>query len=139
MGTPKTSFPGDGTISSLILPAKNSLRRSRRSWSSTVSDQGPKLLFTNAPDNASDELLLRVQKIQAMKRPSSRAQLTLFNLIRNTESLVADEADFVRYSPDLAALVPGDEHGWFITFLEDIFSFFSQRLTKVTRLFLTTC
>ena len=89
-------------------------------------------LFTNLPDNASDELLLRVQKIQAMKRPSRRAQLTLFNLIRNTESLVADEAEFIRYSPDLAALVPDNEHGLFNNFLEDAFSFFSQRLTKVT-------
>lgn len=89
-------------------------------------------LFTNLPDNASDELLLRVQKIQAMKRPSSRAQLTLFNLIRNTESLVADEAEFIRYSPDLAALVPDDEHGLFNNFLEDAFNFVSQKLTKVT-------
>ncbi|MDI1490157.1 MAG: hypothetical protein OHK93_001357 [Ramalina farinacea] len=77
-----------------------------------------------------DELLLRVQKIQAMKRPSSRAQLTLFNLIRNTESLVADEAEFIRYSPDLAALVPDDEHGLFNNFLEDAFNFVSQKLTK---------
>lgn len=94
--------------------------------------KGEGWLFTNAPDNPSDELLLRVQKIQAMKRPSNRAQLTLFNLIRNTESLVADESEFIRYSPDLAALVPGDEQGWFNNFLEDALSFFSQSLTKVT-------
>ena len=65
-----------------------------------------------------------------MKRPSSRAQLTLFNLIRNTESLVADESEFIRYSPDLAVLVPLDEHRWFNNLLQEALSFLSQRFTE---------
>ena len=84
---------------------------------------------------ASDELLLRVQKIQSMKRPTTRAQTTLFNLIHNTESLVADEADFIRHSADLASLVPGVEHGWFKGFLEDVLNLISRRAAKVYRVF----
>ena len=89
------------------------------------------------PDTAVDELLLRVKKIESMRRPSPRAQSTLFNLIHNTESLVADETEFIHYSPDLAALIPGDEHGWFNSFLEDTLNLISRRLTKVPRSFLT--
>ena len=82
-----------------------------------------------------DELLLRVQKIQSMRRPTTRAQTTLFNLIHNTESLVADEADFIRHSLDLASLVPGVEHGWFKGFLEDALKLISRRAAKVNRAF----
>ncbi|KAL9100353.1 MAG: hypothetical protein Q9163_004260 [Psora crenata] len=80
-----------------------------------------------------DELLLRVQKIQSIKRPSARAQTTLFNLIKNTESLVADESEWIRYSLDLASLAQDAEHGWFNGFLEDSLNTISRRLTQVSR------
>ncbi|KAL9629719.1 MAG: hypothetical protein Q9164_006752 [Protoblastenia rupestris] len=82
-----------------------------------------------------DELLLRVQKIQSFKRPSVRAQTTLFNLMRNTESLVANESEWIRFSPDLAALANDAEYGWFNGFLEDSLNTVSRRLTQVCRPF----
>ena len=78
-----------------------------------------------------DNSLLKVQRIQSMSRPTKRAQTTLFNLIHSTESMVADEADFVRHSTDLASLIPGVEHGWFNAFLEDLLNLISRRAAKV--------
>lgn len=84
---------------------------------------------TDAP---SDELLLRMQRIQAIKRPTKRSQSNLSNLISNTQSLVSDESDWIRCGPDLAALGRGSEHGWLNTFLEDILNKISMRLTMVS-------
>lgn len=78
-----------------------------------------------------DELLLRIQKIQAIKRPTKRSQSNLSNLISNTQSLVSDESDWIRCGPDLAALGRDSEHGWLNTFLEDILNKISMRLTMV--------
>ena len=75
--------------------------------------------------------MLKVSKVQSMRRPTRREQTTLFNLIHSTESLVADEADFIRHSPDLASLVPGVEYGWFNSFLEDLLNLISRRSAKV--------
>lgn len=77
-----------------------------------------------------DELLLRLQKIQAIKRPTERSQSNLSNLISNTQSLVSDESDWVRYGPDLAAVGRGSEHGWLNTFIEDTLNMISVTLTK---------
>ncbi|KAG8533705.1 uncharacterized protein KY384_001446 [Bacidia gigantensis] len=65
-----------------------------------------------------------------MHRPSKRAQSTLFNLISSTESMVADEAEFIRHSPDLASIIPSAEGGWFSNFLEDTLNQISRRATK---------
>ena len=66
-----------------------------------------------------------------MKRPSERAQRNLFKLISNTQSMVTDEADWIREGTDLAALGCNDEHGWLNTTLEDAISMISKRLTTV--------
>ena len=111
-------------------------------------DGNPKRLISRRKDNASDEsrrrelveklytklaqydkLLLRMQQIQAMKRPSKRAQRNLHNLISNTQSLVQDEADWVREGPDLAAVGRGNEHSWLNTLLEDLANGISKRMT----------
>lgn len=76
-----------------------------------------------------DELLLRMQKIQAIKRPTERSQSNLSNLISNTQSLVADESDWIRCGPDLAALGRDSEHGWLNSFLDDILNKVSMRFT----------
>lgn len=82
-------------------------------------------------DTTADKLLLRVQQIQAIKRPSQRSQDNISNLILNTQSLVSDESDWIRHGPDLAALGRGAEHGWLNTFLEDALNKISKRATMV--------
>ena len=84
------------------------------------------------PDVIAGELLLRMQKIQAIKRPTDRSQRNLSALINNTQSLVSDESDWIRHTPDLAALGRGPEHGWLNTSLEDLLNKISTRLTMVS-------
>lgn len=81
-----------------------------------------------------DESLLRLQKIQAIKRPTERAQRNLHNVISNTQSLVRDESDWIREGPDLAAIGQGIEHGWLNTFLEDVLNGISRKFTMVSDL-----
>lgn len=72
-----------------------------------------------------------MRDIQAIKRPTERAQRNLHNLISNTQSLVKDESDWIREGPDLAALGQGNEHGWLNTFLEDVLNSISRKVTMV--------
>ena len=67
-----------------------------------------------------------------MKRPTERAQRNMCNVISNTQSLVKDESDWIREGPDLAALAQGNEHGWLNTFLEDVLSTMSRKVTMVS-------
>lgn len=76
-----------------------------------------------------DELLLRMQRIQAIKRPTERSQSNVSNLISNTQSLVSDESDWIRHGPDLAAVGRSSEYGWLNTFLEDMLNKISMGLT----------
>lgn len=78
---------------------------------------------------------MRGQTIQAIKRPTSRAQRSLFNLIKNTESLVMEESEWIRHGPDLAALSHGSQHGWLNGAIEDVLSLFSTRFTTVSNPF----
>ena len=79
-----------------------------------------------------DKLLLRMQTLQAIRRPTERSQSNLSNLISNTQSLVSDESDWIRCGPDLAALGRGSEHGWLNTFLEDTLNKMSMKLTMAS-------
>ena len=92
-------------------------------------------------DALADELLLRMQKIQGIRRPTKRSQSNLSNLISNTQSLVSDESDWIRCGPDLAALGRGAEHGWLNTFLEDMLNKISRKVTvaSVTRSINANC
>lgn len=85
--------------------------------------------YTNA---VADEALLRSQKIQAIKRPSLRSQRNVHNLIHNTESLVYNEADWIREGTDLAALGRAADRGWLNTFLENILNTISRAGTRVS-------
>ena len=78
---------------------------------------------------AYDELLLRTREIEAIPRPGLRAQRTLYRLIRNSQSMAADEMDWIRYGPDLASLAKNVDHGWFATLLEDVLYHISRKLT----------
>ncbi len=82
-----------------------------------------------------DATLLRMQKIQAIKRPTERAQRNMYNLISNTQSLVEDESDWIREGPDLAAPGQGTQHGWLYTFLEDVLNNISRKVTMVSPLY----
>ena len=86
-------------------------------------------------DDGVDEALLRWKEIQALKRPTSRTQRNVYNLVMNSENLVLEESDWIREGPDLAALGYGGDHGWLTTFLEDAFNLISRRLTKVSTIF----
>ena len=66
-----------------------------------------------------DESLLRMQKIQAIRRPSKRSQKSVANFIYNTGSQAVEESDWIRIGPDLAAVAHDQEHGWLIGFIED--------------------
>ena len=87
-------------------------------------------LGSYANDRA-DEALLRTQKIQAIKRPSLRSQRNVHTLIHNTESLVYDEADWIREGTDLAALGCAADRGWLNTFLENTLNTISRTATRV--------
>ena len=79
-----------------------------------------------------DEALLRTQKIQAIKRPSLRSQRNVHTLIHNTESLVYNEADWIREGTDLAALGRAADRGWLNTFLENALNTISRTGTRVS-------
>ena len=79
-----------------------------------------------------DEALLRMQTIQAIKRPSLRSQRNVHNMIHNTESLVYDEAEWIREGTDLAALGRAADRGWLNTLLENILNTVSRTATRVS-------
>lgn len=83
-------------------------------------------------DAIADEALLRTQKIQAIPRPSLRSQRNVHNLIHNTESLVYDEAYWIREGTDLAALGCAADRGWLNTFLENSLNTISRTATRVS-------
>ncbi|KAL9129784.1 MAG: hypothetical protein Q9217_001860 [Psora testacea] len=98
--------------------------------SGTQSERKDLINEINAKLKEYDELLLRTRQIKALKRPTERAQRSLFSLIKSTQSLVKDESDWIRHSLDLAALSVGTEHGWFNEFLEDSMNNISRRMTR---------
>ena len=104
----------------------------RSNLHNTVNHQYTKADVYPRTDTSADKLLLRMQKIQTIRRPTTRSQSNLSNLISNTQSLVADESDWIRCGPDLAALGRGSEHGWLNTFLEDMLNKISMRLTMAS-------
>lgn len=72
-----------------------------------------------------------MQQIQSLKRPTGRSQRNVYNLISNTQSLVAEESDWIHEGPDLAALGYGGDHGWLNAFLEDLLNSISRGMTRV--------
>jgi len=79
-----------------------------------------------------DESLFRLQRIQAMRRPTKRNQKSLANFISNTGSQAADEAGWIRRGTDLVAVAHDQEHGWLIGFLEDTLLKLSRNLAIVS-------
>ena len=85
-----------------------------------------------AAERHADKALLRMQKIQAIKRPTKRSQANLYNLVSNTKNFVEEEREWIRRGPDLAAVGCGPEYGWFNTFIEDVLSKVSTAVTLVS-------
>lgn len=80
-----------------------------------------------------DELLLQMQKVQAIKRPSRRYQNSVSAFINNMQpngyaSIMRHEAEWIRRSDDLASISLDSEYGWLNTFVED-----SLNLTRLSR------
>ena len=80
-----------------------------------------------------DESLFRMQKIQAMRRPTKRNQQSVRNFIYNTGCQAIEESAWIRIGPDLAAVAHDPEHEWLIGFLEDILLKISRKAAIVSR------
>jgi len=78
-----------------------------------------------------DEILFRMQKKQAMKRPTKRNQNSVYNLINTSKSMGSSEALWIRQWDDLAALAHDTEHGWFHGAIEDLLRVISPTITLV--------
>ena len=79
-----------------------------------------------------DETLLRLQQVQAIKRPTKRNQSSLWHLITTTSSQLSSDSDWIFLGPDLAAVAHDQEYGWFQNFFEDLMNKISTRATTVS-------
>ncbi|KAL8816851.1 MAG: hypothetical protein Q9191_008253 [Dirinaria sp. TL-2023a] len=77
-------------------------------------------------------LLLRMQQVHAIKRPTKRNQTSLNNFICHTDSQLSSEAQWISMGPDLAAVAHDQEYGWFQNFVEDMMIKFSKSATKAS-------
>lgn len=82
-------------------------------------------------NSTADDLLLRFQKVEAIKRPTERNQNSLYNLMQHTAGVATMESEWIQHGPDLAAVAQDQEYGWFNGFLEDNLNRISRKLTKV--------
>ncbi|MCJ1291692.1 hypothetical protein MMC34_003237 [Xylographa carneopallida] len=105
--------------------------KSRRRDYAVDSERKDLLIKIEEKLAAYDELLLRVQKIHAIKRPTRRNQSSLYNWVRDNSLLAESEAVWIRRGDDLAALAIDQEHGWFGGFVEDILIKLSRTVTMV--------
>ncbi|MCJ1388726.1 hypothetical protein MMC18_001575 [Xylographa bjoerkii] len=93
--------------------------KSRRRDYAVDSDRKDLLTKIEEKLAAYDELLLRIQQIHSIKRPTRRNQSSLYNWIRDNRLLAESESVWIRHGDDLAALANDQEHGWFGGFVED--------------------
>ena len=84
-----------------------------------------------------DATLLRLQQVQAIKRPTKRNQSSLWHLIATTQSQLSGDSDWIFLGPDLAAVAHDQEYGWFQNFFEDLMNKISRRATTVGNTFTT--
>ena len=73
--------------------------------------------------------MFRLQRVQAMKRPSKRNQSSLYQMA--SQNLVAMEGEWILQGDDLVALAHDGEHNWFNVFLEDVLNRFSRKTLLV--------
>lgn len=65
-----------------------------------------------------DELVLRTQKIQAIRRPSKKYQNAVWNYVTLKDKIVPKEVEWIKQRADLAAVSRDAEHGWPNSFIE---------------------
>lgn len=82
-----------------------------------------------------DETLFRMQKKQAIRKPTKRNQNSVYNLITTSKSIGSSESVWIRQWDDLAALAHDTECGWFSGFIEDTLRVISPKITLVGNLF----
>ena len=82
-------------------------------------------------DPVPDEVLLRLQKKQAIRKPAKRNQNSLYNAINGSRSMMSGEALWIHNREDLLALAKDAEHGWFNGILEDTLRKLSGKTTLV--------
>ncbi len=70
--------------------------------------------------------------MQVVRTPTKRNQNSVYNMIKDTQSQVSSESEWIRQREDLAALGHGAEHGWFNGVVEDILNKVSARLSLVS-------
>ena len=92
------------------------------------------MLYTASDDSAEldlDEVLLRLQKKQAIRKATKRNQNSLYNAMSLSGSIASGEARWIHYRDDLLALAQDAEHGWFNGILEDTLRRLSSKVTLV--------
>lgn len=82
-------------------------------------------------DLLADEMLLRLQKKNEIRKATKRNQNSLYNAIRISKSMMSGETLWIRNRDDLLALAKDAEHGWFNGILEDTLRRLSSRITLV--------
>ena len=82
-------------------------------------------------DPLADEVLLRLQKKQEIKKAVKRNQNSLYNAIKISKSMMSGEALWIHNRDDLLALATDAEHGWFNGILEDTLRKISRKITLV--------
>ncbi|MCJ1245850.1 hypothetical protein MMC30_003054 [Trapelia coarctata] len=105
--------------------------KSRRRDEAINSERKDILIRIDKKLAAYDELLLRLQTIHAIKRPTKRNQTSMYNFLHNTRSLAESEAEWVRRGEDLAALSADQEYGWFNGVVEDTMIKISRTATML--------
>ena len=78
------------------------------------------------------DLIFRLQKLDAVRRPTERNQTSVYNIISKTGVQAMDESGWIRRGPDLAAIAHDAEYGWLNGLVETALMKFSRTLTKVS-------
>ncbi|KAI4132139.1 MAG: hypothetical protein LQ338_000893 [Usnochroma carphineum] len=77
-----------------------------------------------------DDLTVRIRRLCAIPRPSSRDYGSFYRWIDNEKPLCREETKFVKHQDDFIALAEKPEGGWFDGVLEDMLSLFPRPVTR---------
>lgn len=89
------------------------------------------LQFWMIADTRADDVLLRLQKKQEIRKAVKRNQNSLYNAIKISKSMMSGESLWIHNRDDLLALATDAEHGWFNGILEDTLRRMSRTITLV--------
>ena len=89
------------------------------------------MAFNYSTNYDPDEVLLRLQKKQAIPKVSKRNQNSLYNAMKVSKSMSSGESLWIHNRDDLLALAKDAEDGWFNGVLEDTLRRLSSKITLV--------